>query len=129
MHAIGGLKPLLSLISSPHPNLRSRAAEVITTVVQNNPKGQKNVLEVGGLHSLLTNVSSDNNKTAKAKSLGAISCKRIPFVSFLGHFLNIDFFEALVRNNPIGLDAFRLGGGLKLLKDSLMDKENPRLIR
>ena len=71
MHRIGGLVPLLSYLKNPHASLRARAAEVVSTIVQNNPKSQQLVMEANGLENFI----SDSDITVRTKALGAISCK------------------------------------------------------
>lgn len=66
--------PLLNYLKNPNAGIRSRAAEVVSTVVQNNPKSQQQVIECNGLESLLVNFNFDDNITVRTKALGAISC-------------------------------------------------------
>lgn len=75
LHSIGGLVPLLGYLKNPHANIRAKAAEVVTTIVQNNPRSQQLVMEANGLESLLSNFSSDPDVTVRTKALGAISCE------------------------------------------------------
>lgn len=75
MKAIGGIGPLLGFLKSKHAILRARAAEVVMTMVQNNEKSQQNIMEAGGLLALCDVFMHDTDNTAKAKSLGAISCE------------------------------------------------------
>ncbi|KAI5013513.1 hypothetical protein ZWY2020_035766 [Hordeum vulgare] len=98
LHSIGGLDPLLGYLKNSHAGIRAKA-EVVSTVVQNNPKSQQLVMESNGLEPLLTNFRSDPSTTARTKALGAIS--------------------SLIRNNQPGLAAFRLGNGHAALKDAL----------
>lgn len=74
LHTIGGLTPLLSYLKNPHANIRAKAADVVTTIVQNNPKSQQLVMEANGFEPLVSNFSSDPDVTARTKALGAISC-------------------------------------------------------
>ncbi|KAL5208920.1 hypothetical protein ABZP36_004543 [Zizania latifolia] len=99
LHSIGGLDPLLGYLKNPHAGIRAKAAEVVTTIVQNNPKSQQLVMESNGLEPLLTNFSSDPSTNSRTKSLGAIS--------------------SLIRHNQQGVAAFRLGNGYAALKDAL----------
>lgn len=99
LHSIGGLDPLLGYLKNSHAGIRAKAAEVVSTVVQNNPKSQQLVMESNGLEPLLTNFRSDPSMNARTKALGAIS--------------------SLIRNNQPGLAAFRLGNGYAALKDAL----------
>lgn len=75
LHSIGGLDPLLGYLKNSHAGIRAKAAEVVSTIVQNNPKSQKLVMESNGLEPLLTNFTYDPNTNVRTKSLGAISCK------------------------------------------------------
>ena len=75
MHTIGGLVPLLGYLNNSHASLRARVAEVVSTIVQENPKSQQLVMEANGLELLLSNFISDSGITVRTKALGAISCK------------------------------------------------------
>ncbi|KAE8099354.1 hypothetical protein FH972_017343 [Carpinus fangiana] len=108
LNSIGGLVPLLGHLKSPHANIRAKAAEVVTTIVQNNPHSQQLVMEANGLEPLLSNFSSDPDVTARTKALGAIS--------------------SLIRHNKPGIAAFRLGNGYAALRDAL-GSENVRFQR
>ncbi|KAF3615826.1 putative high-light-induced protein, chloroplastic-like [Capsicum annuum] len=106
LHSIGGLVPLLGYLKNAHANIRAKAAEVVSTIVQNNPRSQQLVMEANGLEPLLSNFTSDPDVTARTKALGAISC---------GH------------NKP-GIAAFRLANGYAALRDAL-SSESPRFQR
>ncbi|OIT01143.1 PREDICTED: uncharacterized protein LOC109229472 [Nicotiana attenuata] len=99
LHSIGGLVPLLSYLKNSHANIRAKAAEVVSTIVQNNPKSQQLVMEANGLEPLLSNFTSDPDVTARTKALGAIS--------------------SLIRHNKPGIAAFRLANGYATLRDAL----------
>ncbi|KAL8167910.1 hypothetical protein V2J09_009409 [Rumex salicifolius] len=99
LHSIGGLSPLLNYLKNSHANIRAKAADVVTTIVQNNPKSQQLVMEAKGLEPLLTNFISDPNDTVRTKALGALS--------------------SLIRNNKPGITAFRLANGYAGLRDAL----------
>uniref|UniRef100_A0A0D9W0U4 TOG domain-containing protein n=1 Tax=Leersia perrieri TaxID=77586 RepID=A0A0D9W0U4_9ORYZ len=99
LHSIGGLDPLLGYLKNSHAGIRAKAAEVVSTIVQNNPKSQQLVMESNGLEPLLTNFSSDASTNSRTKALGAIS--------------------SLIRHNQPGIAAFRLGNGYAALKDAL----------
>ena len=71
MHTIGGLVPLLGYLKNSHASLRARVAEVVSTIVQENPKSQQLVMEANGLENFI----SDSDITIWTKALGAISCK------------------------------------------------------
>lgn len=99
LHSIGGLVPLLGYLKNSHANIRAKAAEVVTTIVQNNPRSQQLVMEANGLEPLLSNFASDPDITARTKALGAIS--------------------SLIRHNKPGITAFRLANGYAALRDAL----------
>ncbi|GAV76560.1 hypothetical protein CFOL_v3_20033 [Cephalotus follicularis] len=99
LHSIGGLVPLLGYLRNSHANIRAKAAEVITTIVQNNPRSQQLVMEANGLEPLISNFTSDPDVTAQTKALGAIS--------------------SLIRHNKQGISAFRLANCYAALRDAL----------
>lgn len=99
LHTIGGLTPLLGYLRNPHASIRARAAEVVTTIVQNNPKCQQLVMDAKGLELLLSNFVSDSDVTVRTKALGAIS--------------------SLIRHNKPAIVAFRLANGYAALRDAL----------
>ncbi|CAK7342822.1 unnamed protein product [Dovyalis caffra] len=99
LHSIGGLVPLLGYLKNTHANVRAKAAEVVTTIVQNNPRSQQLVMEAKGFEPLLSNFTSDPDVTVRTKALGAIS--------------------SLIRHNKPGVAAFRLANGFAALRDAL----------
>ncbi|KAF6257132.1 armadillo-type protein [Scenedesmus sp. NREL 46B-D3] len=94
LHKIGGLPTLLSLMSSPHPSLRWRAAEITATCMANNPPVQRWFMEGGALPPLL-GLLADSHVVVRTKAVLALS--------------------ALVRHFGPALEAFRLAGGLTKL--------------
>lgn len=99
LHSIGGLSPLLGYLKNRHPNIRAKAADVVTTVVQNNPRSQQLVMEANGFEPLLTNFASDPDMKVRTQALGALS--------------------SLIRHNKPGIAAFRLANGYAALRDAL----------
>ncbi|XP_015088762.1 hsp70-binding protein 1 [Solanum pennellii] len=99
LNSIGGLVPLLGYLKNSHANIRAKAAEVVSTIVQNNPRSQQLVMEANGLEPLLSNFTSDSDVTARTKALGAIS--------------------SLIRHNKPAIAAFRLANGYAGLRDAL----------
>ncbi|CAN0906822.1 Hsp70 nucleotide exchange factor FES1 [Linum grandiflorum] len=108
LHSIGGLVPLLGYLKNSHANIRAKAAEVVSTIVQNNPRSQQLVMEANGLEPLLYNFTSDPDVIVRAKALGAIS--------------------SLVRHNKPAVAAFRLSNSYSGLKDAL-NSDNVRFQR
>lgn len=99
LHSVGGLVPLLGYLKNSNAGIRAKAADVVTTVVQNNPKTQQLVMEANGLEPLLANLTSDPDITSRTKALGAIS--------------------SLIQNNKPGIAAFRSANGYTALRDAL----------
>ncbi|CAI8600881.1 unnamed protein product [Vicia faba] len=108
LHSIGGLVPLLAYLKNSHANIRAKAADVVTTIVQNNPRSQQLVMEASGFEPLVSNFSSDPDVNSRAKALGALS--------------------SLIRHNKPGVTAFRLANGYSALRDAL-NSENVRFQR
>lgn len=75
LNSIGGLYPLVGFLKNRHANLRAKAADVLNTIVQNNPKSQQLVMYANGLEHLLSNFTTDLDTKVRTKSLVAISCK------------------------------------------------------
>ncbi|EYU41749.1 hypothetical protein ABFS82_10G029700 [Erythranthe guttata] len=108
LHKIGGLTPLLGYLEHSNSKIRAKAAEVITTIVQNNPTSQNVVMAQHGLKSLDKIFTSDTDIVACTKALGAIS--------------------SLIRNNKIATEEFIRDNGYEKLRDALTD-ENVRFQR
>ncbi|GJT95322.1 HSP70 nucleotide exchange factor FES1-like protein [Tanacetum coccineum] len=68
LHTIGGLPPLLKYLRNSHANIQAKAAEVVSTIVQNNPKSQQLVMDANGMEPLLTNFNSDDDVTVRTKA-------------------------------------------------------------
>lgn len=79
LHSIGGLVPLLSYLMNSNAKIRAKSADVLTTVVQNNPRNQQLVMEANGFEPLFTNFIADPDIRVRTKALGAISCKSYYF--------------------------------------------------
>ncbi|GAB2295763.1 hypothetical protein Dimus_029918 [Dionaea muscipula] len=108
LHSIGGLVPLLGYLKNSHANIRAKAADVVTTIVQNNPRSQQLVMEANGFEPLLNNFASDTDVLARTKALSAIT--------------------SLIRHNKPGISAFRLANGYAALRDAL-SSDNVRFQR
>ncbi|CAA6669393.1 unnamed protein product [Spirodela intermedia] len=104
LHSIGGLVPLLGYLKNSNAGIRAKTAEVVTTIVQNNPRSQQLVMDANGMEPLLSNFSSDPDITVRTKALGAIS--------------------SLIRHNKPGLTAFRLA--LNLIQYLVHESESDR---
>ncbi|CAD5186162.1 unnamed protein product [Musa acuminata subsp. malaccensis] len=108
LHSIGGLVPLLGYLKNSDSGIRAKAADVVTTIVQNNPRSQQLVMEASGLEPLMSNFTLDPDLAVRTKALGAIS--------------------SLIRNNKAGIAAFRLANGYAGLRDAL-SSDNVRFQR
>lgn len=62
-------------MKNSNSEIRAKAADVVTTIVQNNPRSQQLVMEANGMQPLLANFTSDPDATVRTKALGAISCE------------------------------------------------------
>ncbi|CAN8259967.1 unnamed protein product [Cochlearia groenlandica] len=99
LHSIGGLVPLLGFLKNSHGNIRAKAADVVSTIVQNNPRSQELAMEANGMKFLLSNFTSDTDVHARTQALGAIS--------------------SLIRHNKPGVTAFKLANGYAGLREAL----------
>jgi len=98
LHTLGGFQVVIDLLKHDSIDLRQQAAWVIATCVQNNPKCQKQLLELDGITILLNILQTDPNIEVRNKALLAIS-------GFLKH-------------NPIGCTEFFKLNGLTILVNS-----------
>ncbi|KAF6150304.1 hypothetical protein GIB67_034003 [Kingdonia uniflora] len=108
LNSIGGLVPLLGYLKNSHAGIRAKAAEVVTTIVQNNPRSQQLVMEANGLELLMASFSLDPDVTVQTKALGALA--------------------SLIRQNKPAFVAFRLANGYASLRDAL-NSDNVRFQR
>lgn len=67
--------PLLGYLKNSNANIRAKSADVVSTMVENNPRSQQSVIESNGLELLLLNFTSDTDMHSRTQALGAISCK------------------------------------------------------
>ncbi|KAK8950493.1 hypothetical protein KSP40_PGU009935 [Platanthera guangdongensis] len=105
LHSIGGLHPLIGYLKNSNASIRAKAADVVTTIVQNNPKSQQLVMEASGLDLLLSNLSTDSDVTVRSKALGAISCitstvTELGFLRLMVHLASSD--DSSVREAALG---------------------------
>ncbi|DBB04979.1 TPA: hypothetical protein ACH3X3_010256 [Trebouxia sp. C0006] len=102
LHTIGGLPTLLSLLQDSHASIRWRAAEVVATCVQNNPRVQQWFMEGGAMPKLL-HLLHDEDASCRTKALLALSC--------------------LIRLNPLALEVFRQKRGIPQLIQAADDTD------
>ena len=72
---MGAYGVVQGLLQSEHADIRWRAAQLIATVVQNNPHCQQKALETQLLPLLVHLVDTDANMLVRVKALYAISCE------------------------------------------------------
>ncbi|XP_065015039.1 uncharacterized protein LOC108953326 isoform X2 [Musa acuminata AAA Group] len=94
LHLIGGLVPLLGYLKTSDAGIGAKDADVVTTIVQNNPRSRQLVME-----PLLSNFTSHPDLTVHTEALGVIS--------------------SLIQNNQAGIAAFDLVNGYAVLGDAL----------
>lgn len=102
---IGGLFVLSGCLSSPHTQIRCKAALLVAELAQNNPYCQKALLEADILPKLMNLLSENETST---DGLRAVSC--------------------LVRSYEPCLAAFIEIGGLECLLGCLLQTDNQKLI-
>ena len=64
LHTIGGLRPLVGALASPHARLRAAAAETLAMTVQNHPKAQANALECAAVAPLIAMAKGEGGDQA-----------------------------------------------------------------
>lgn len=102
---IGGLFVLTGCLSSPHTQIRCKAALLVAELAQNNPYCQKALLEADILPKVMNLLSENETST---DGLRAVSC--------------------LIRSYEPGLAAFIEIGGLECLLGCLLQNNNDKLI-
>lgn len=102
---IGGLFVISGCLSSPHTQIRCKAALLVAELAQNNPFCQKALLEADILPMLMNLLSENDTST---DGLRAVSC--------------------LVRSYEPCLTAFIEIGGLECLLGCLLQTDNDKLI-
>jgi hsp70-interacting protein len=112
LHSVGGLVPVIRYLRNSNARIQAKAADVVTTVVQNNPTRQQLVIEAS-----------------------ALSCKQLVIDANTNtYFLSCMFdnvlisCSALIRNNKPGVAPFSLANGYAGLRDEL-NSESARFQR
>ncbi|KAJ1659567.1 hsp70 nucleotide exchange factor fes1, partial [Dispira simplex] len=106
---LGLWEPLLGLLKDPVPEIRSNAALVCGTSIQNNPKAQAAFQERNGLPLMLSLLQGDNDGTVRDKAMFCVS--------------------AFIRQYPPGLEQFLQSHGLDVIKTVLQNDGRPRMAR
>ena len=74
-HKIGGYALFPPLLSHRNPEIRWRTAELIATLVQNNPYCQEAALSMDLMGLLLATLANDISDDVRIKALFAVSCE------------------------------------------------------
>lgn len=90
---IGGLFVLSPCLSSPYPQIRSKAALLVAELAQNNPYCQKALLEADILPKLMGLLSENETAT---DGLRAVSCLVRSYEPCLAAFIDIGGLECLL---------------------------------
>ncbi|KAJ1960618.1 hsp70 nucleotide exchange factor fes1 [Dispira parvispora] len=106
---LGMWEPLLKLLKDPEPQIRSNAALICGTSIQNNPKAQAAFQERDGLPLMLALLQGDNDGTVRDKAMFCVS--------------------AFVRQYPPGLKQFLESNGIDIIKTVLQNDGRPRMAR
>ncbi|XP_065557142.1 hsp70-binding protein 1-like [Artemia franciscana] len=70
---IGGLTLIPKCLDSPHPGIRWRTGHLISTLTQNNPYCQKQVVRANLVPTLLKMIEEDSDETVRVRCFSAIS--------------------------------------------------------
>ena len=74
-HKIGGFSYTTHYLKGDHIGLKWRTADLVASLVQNNPYCQKVAIELHYIEQLLKLVDQDTNDMVRVKALYALSCK------------------------------------------------------
>ncbi|XP_074659872.1 hsp70-binding protein 1-like [Tubulanus polymorphus] len=107
-HKIGGYESLGDLLRDENPEIRSRAADLIATLVQNNPYCQQRALEFDLMPSLLALLDDDNDDRVKIKALYAVSCMAREFDAGKEEFVKNDGFSHLLRAMQLDVEKLQI---------------------
>jgi len=113
-HKMGGYDFLLSLLQSCEAGIRWRSAELIATLVQNNPYCQEKALEQNLLTELLKRLDTDDDMQVRVKALYAVSslCREAPASQEV--FVASDGFSYLLRAMQAGNEKLQLKAAFML---------------
>jgi len=122
---VGGLEPLLISLLSNHDGIRWRAAQAISTIVQNNPKAQLKVFEHRALDYLIPLIALPQHQQAAGGAASASSSSSSSAVAALDPHSDawtvvvkaLTAVSALIRSEdlPAIRGAFIQAGGLERL--------------
>ncbi|XP_043475665.1 hsp70-binding protein 1-like [Leptopilina heterotoma] len=96
-YKIGGFSIIGVCLNSIHSGIRSRIANLIAVLSQNNPFCQEKILSAGYIPILLNMVDSDLDDQARVKGLYAVSCVVRESENGLKHIEVNDGYSVLLR--------------------------------
>ncbi|CAB3379931.1 Hypothetical predicted protein [Cloeon dipterum] len=105
-HKIGGFTIFDPLLSSPHPRLRSKAANLIAEVTQNNVYCQQRVTHL--FPKLLQMVKEDPEPEVKVKALYALSCSLRDYPPSLEYIVKYDGFSVLLSAMQSNIEKLQI---------------------
>jgi hypothetical protein len=144
---VGGLEPLLITLLSKHDALRWRAAQALSTIVQNNPKAQQKVFDNRALDYLMPLLvaptaasAASGNAGASASSASAASASSAGGAALLSDphsdawtvlVKALTAISALIRSDdlPAIRGGFMAAGGLEKLVALLTNPQAPIIPR
>lgn len=107
LHKIGGLELVIRFLKESEDEVtRMWSAWILTSLVQNNPKGVFTALENGGFDAVMGALAKETNSETRVKLLSAVS--------------------AFLSDNPQIARLFLARQGLELLQRSLAKESSPR---
>jgi len=118
-HKLGGGHILPRLLDGKTSGIRWRTAALIATLTQNNPNGQREVLEAGLMPELLKKLDSDSeSEQTRIKSLYAISCLIRNCPETETEFIRLDGFSFLLRAMQTNVEKLQIKAAFILASQS-----------
>ncbi|XP_076029675.1 hsp70-binding protein 1 isoform X2 [Oratosquilla oratoria] len=101
---MGGFHVLIGCLESPHSKIRCGAASLIGDLVQNNSKGQEEMLTLGAVLKFLRMLDTDVEEKCRVKSLYALSCLARDCPEGEKQFVESGGFSYLMRAMQSGIE-------------------------
>jgi len=113
-HKIGGFQLLPRYLHSEQEGFRWRTADLIATLVQNNPYCQEKALEFNLLPLLLNVIDTDSSSEVRTKALYALSCLTRDVEAAQEVFVKHDGFSVLIRAMQGDVDKLQVKAAFML---------------
>lgn len=129
-HKIGGYSVVLGLLSSDSEGLRWRTADLVATLVQNNPYCQQAALDSNLMERLLSMVDSTDTDLVRTKAVYGLSCLCRECPAAQDAMIAQDGFSVLMRAMQSNVEKLQIKSSFLLaalcierpaLKDILCD--------